>query len=93
MKLIIEIDREDYEKVKNHKGSYSFGNAIYNGIPLPKGHGRLIDADELANDDRVCNGISCSECPFENFREHSCRWCDFIKNYHAIIEADKESEE
>ena len=34
MKLIIEMDREDYEEVKKHKGSYSFGNAIANGIPL-----------------------------------------------------------
>ena len=101
MQIVIELDKSIVKGIKAKDFEFARGavrnfqatiaDAIRNGTPLPKGHGRLIDADELANDDRVCNGISCSECPFENFREHSCRWCDFIKNYHAIIEADKES--
>lgn len=45
MKLVIDISEEDYEYIKN-SNDMNF-NAIKNGTPLPKGHGRLIDADEL----------------------------------------------
>ena len=102
MKLIIDIPEDVYTRLFDNgiqdneiatDDICEMARALRLGTPLPKGHGRLIDADELANDDRVCNGISCSECPFENFREHSCRWCDFIKDYHAIIKADTESGE
>ena len=45
MKLIIDISDEDYEYIKN-SNDMNF-NAIKNGIPLPKNHGRLIDEDEI----------------------------------------------
>jgi hypothetical protein len=58
MKYIIELPEEVKEKFDNATkddiyGSYYdynsvIGNAIKNGTPLPKGHGRLIDADELS---------------------------------------------
>ena len=35
MKLIIDISEQDYQEVKQWQGSYSFGSAIANGIPLP----------------------------------------------------------
>jgi len=58
MKLIIDISEEDYKFIKEvqfyHSGRRSGKtieqkviNAIKNGKPLPKGHGRLIDADAL----------------------------------------------
>ena len=48
MKLVIEIPEEEYIKVKDGRASVSMmRDAIRNGTPLPKGHGRLIDADEL----------------------------------------------
>ena len=57
MKLIIDIDEEDYKRVKEKKFNASglksivtrkiIGRAVYNGIPLPKGHGRLGDLDIL----------------------------------------------
>lgn len=54
VKLIIEIPKEDYEFTKGAKAARVFPSEYYvklilNGIPLPKGHGRLIDADELEN--------------------------------------------
>lgn len=104
MKLIIDIDEQLYKQIYSDAEIMIYGGmrsgktllatllrAIRNSIPLPKGHGRLIDADELANNDHLCDGISCTECPFENFREHTCRMCNFIKAYPAIIEADKEN--
>ena len=49
MKLIIDISEEAYKRccvIANLDGSPIL-KAVKNGIPLPKGHGRLIDADAL----------------------------------------------
>ena len=54
MKLVVEIDEATYEDIKKGKVYSSFYdvplesvNAIANGTPLPKGHGRLIDVDDI----------------------------------------------
>ena len=58
MQIVIDIDEDTYGYMqsrceyqnKGDKGLSKFeeaGVAIKNGIPLPKGHGRLIDADDL----------------------------------------------
>lgn len=46
MKLIIDIPDEDYAQLDKWS-VYYFREMITNGTPLPKGHGRLIDADAL----------------------------------------------
>ena len=50
IELVIKIPEEEYKCVQitgciGNKTCIS--NAIYNATPLSKGHGRLIDADEL----------------------------------------------
>lgn len=45
MQIVIDIPEETYEYWKTHKHEYVISEAIINGIVLPKGHGRLIDAD------------------------------------------------
>ncbi len=54
MQIVIDIPNEDYESIKDR---YDIDNvmvqsnliaSIMNGRPLPKGHGRLIDGDALA---------------------------------------------
>ena len=52
MQIVIIISEDDYKEVKEDTYSGTpFENrvfsAIANGTPLPKGHGRLIDADAL----------------------------------------------
>ena len=54
IKLVIEIDKRAYEACRELRTNNDDGitglcavNAIANGTPLPKGHGRLIDADAL----------------------------------------------
>lgn len=49
MKLIIDIDKDDYEYMKNGyvPSTFNIFSIIKNGTLLPKGHGRLIDADKL----------------------------------------------
>ena len=50
MKLIIEIDDEIYKtwKQEGKYASHSYAQRIIlNGTPLPKGHGRLIDVNQI----------------------------------------------
>ena len=49
IELVIKIPEETYEYWKEHKHEYILAEAIANGTPLPKGHGRLIDADICLN--------------------------------------------
>lgn len=47
MQIIIDIPKEKYDLCKKWKPSErnELQEAVANGISLPKGHGRLIDAD------------------------------------------------
>lgn len=82
MKLIIDIDEEIYQMICNTGtyGNYRFNSAkaIKEGTPLPKGHGRLIDADKLR--------------PYEYITKNYIH-IDELDNAPTIIEADKEVEE
>ena len=52
MKLVIDIDDKLYGSILLNcvYGYPSLTKAIKNSTPLPKGHGRLIDADYLRED-------------------------------------------
>ena len=49
MKIVIDIPEEEYEEIVSSEycGLHTLTRAIARGTPLPKGHGRLIDADML----------------------------------------------
>ena len=54
MEIIIKIDDERYKDIQRiaevqlDRGRFQTAEqVIANGVPLPKGHGRLIDADKL----------------------------------------------
>ena len=52
MKLVIDIPEEQYLLIRHYQDiapnkTHSLAMSIINGTPLPKGHGRLIDADAL----------------------------------------------
>lgn len=49
MKLIIDIPEEEYKRWKEDGeiDAVIVRDALINSTPLPKKHGRLIDADEL----------------------------------------------
>ena len=48
VKLIIECYEQTYEECKRIQGLSETAFVIANGTPLPKGHGDLIDRDELS---------------------------------------------
>ena len=76
MKIIIDIPDEVLNDIKSGK---KINNIILNGIPLPKRHGRLIDADALevsmADDWHTANEIA-----------------NYIKYAPTIIDAESESD-
>ena len=68
-------------------------NAIAHGTPLPKGHGDLVDRDDLlgilqCEEYETCTWMNCSDCN----REKCIKRRDIL-DAPTIIEADAESEE
>ena len=51
MQVVIDIPKEKYDLCKKWKPSErsELQEAVAKGTPLPKGHGRLIDADDVKN--------------------------------------------
>ena len=51
MQIVIYIPDEEYKKISNSNPSYADDFSIYyaikNGVPIPKGHGRIGDLDKL----------------------------------------------
>lgn len=99
VELVIKIPEEQY-LIANY-GQYGHididivKTAIRNGTPLPKGHGRLIDADAL-DVEWVCTHDGNYEC----VKSCSCeKCCDSeyqcytnINDAPSIIEADRSEE-
>ena len=87
IELLIKINEEQYkfikqsmtfDAVKNYPALlYDICEHIANGTPLPKGHGRLIDADTLIYLTETCI-------------ETTDAFIELIQDAQPIIEADKE---
>lgn len=93
MKLIVDIPEDMYDdaNILIVKDLPELKKIIANGVPLPKGHGRLIDADGLIQDIIYDNQL----CIFNSERERIVhdKMVDFaidrITEASPIIEADK----
>jgi len=84
MQIVIDIPEEDYEYIKSHNKDGLY-NAILNGTPLPKGHGRLIILSEDAvKREQTPLGFSCQNWISE---------VGLSTATVAIIEADKTESE
>jgi hypothetical protein len=85
IELVVKISEENYNIIKNYTAPMSWAeHVIKNGTPLPKGHGRLIDADELYGD--FIDGTEGSSCQTWDGIEIG----DVIEDAPTIIEADRE---
>jgi len=47
MQIVIEIPEAFYKYCKSQEDATEIQLAVKNGVPLPKGHGNLIDVDAL----------------------------------------------
>ena len=90
MQIVINIDEnvftrlfdngtEDYTIVNDDL--FAIAKSIRKGVPLPKGHGELIDRDYLRKDFKASKKIS-----FAERMDISC----IVDHAPTIIEADKE---
>lgn len=87
MEIIIKIDDERYKDIQRiaevqlDRGRFQTAEqVIANGTPLPKGHGRLIDADAFGKELH-----RYTEAPYQYALK-------VFNDAPTIIEADKESE-
>ena len=88
IELVIKIPKEDYERCKEkyQRRIDVMGEAIANGIPLPKGHGKLIDADkQILKIEEIYNGYMLSE----SGEVTPSDFVEFLEEATTIIEADK----
>ena len=89
MKIVIDISEDVYTRLFDNGIETSFEDrkaidiAVRVGTPIPKGHGRLIDADSMKT---MKNIQSANFNAVESIR----LWID---NQQTIIEADKEGEQ
>lgn len=86
IELVIKISEDSYEATCNGcmlpPDVENVVKGIKNGIPLSKGHGRLIDADELELD-------ADWDYYYDGYMAYSE---SMINNAPTIIDADKESD-
>ena len=89
IELIIRVPEEDYKNgtLVKYFNCYSkqLDEIIYNSIPLPKGHGRLIDAD--AYKEKIFRVFPCNDRDDQNIRRSTEM---AILSAPTIVEADKE---
>ena len=107
MQIVIDIPEEVYKQIKDSSTIFRDDEkicyeAVQNGTPLPKGHGRLIDADETlkAMDSWDKFGYSChdmfrltkdSEKDYVSY-VHYADMVKSVENAPTIIEADEVNE-
>lgn len=93
MEIVINIDDKLYEIIKDPNQLSTMyhaskcAEAVRNGVPLPKGHGKLIDADELAK--VMFYGYICDKT-----KSHTAKFVmsvakGLVDLQKPIIEADK----
>lgn len=90
IELVIKISEKLYEDIKKHglcgycSDREIVSEAIANGMPLPKGHGRIVDMDEA---------IKC----IKDVEGEDAVWAigliEWACGKRTIVEADKEQEE
>lgn len=95
MQIVIDIDDGDYNRIQdipdvlNSLTSRTY-SAIRNGTPLPKGHGRLIDADKFLKDNEAYTGWILDSSDWGGKNAYKDALEDLVNEAPTIIEADKE---
>ena len=97
MRLVIDIPEEDYIRLRD-EGMFgnvtTFKRAVREGTPLPKGHGRLIDADSIKDklEDEKAK-LDCLDIDYGLKRACLGKLIYEVQSSQTIIEADKAESE
>ena len=87
MQILIDIPDFLYDQIlKKHVGKEIIARVFQNGEILPKGHGRLIDADAFEKDN-----LELWECDFIH-PKYCDTLADLVSDAPTVIEADKGNE-
>ena len=66
MQIVIDIPKEYYDEILTQGMDSShlalLYRAIINSVPLPKGHGRLIEKSKIGHWIKIPYGFKCSNC-------------------------------
>ena len=96
MKIVIDLPESTFKKLVRYGEPLSAGNAFHDsilnavahGTVLPKGHGDLIDRDDVRTDiKKTCDSEYC-DIGFDNWER--LRYC--INHTNTVIPADKGEE-
>lgn len=102
IELVIKIPKDIY--IKCHTSDYAKKSIYFDlidiirkGVQLPKGHGRLIDANELKKiyDERITYlyTLNKKDNPSRESKINATNWCiNTVDELPTIIKADKESD-
>lgn len=95
MQIVIDIPDNQYKKLVNpyqHNEAIStqLKEIVRNGTPLPKGHGRLIDAEKLAKE--INRAWTLWEKKGEDCYLFSDVLTPMLVSQQTIVEADKEAD-
>ena len=87
IELVIKIPEEMYEQIKDGYVPLGISKYLMNGIPLPKGHGRIGDLSKIY--------VKLNEAQIEGAVEYKGlgKAKQIVSDAPTIIEADEESEE
>ena len=94
MEIVINIEESLYNTIMRSPNSPTLGwYAIAHGTVLPKGHGRLIDADSLKTS-RTMALVAEKDAPQNEiaFAPLVCVLKENIDDAPTIVEADKEND-
>ena len=91
IEVVIRIPEEWIEQFKAFKNPSTLETIILQGAVLPKGHGRLVDADAMV---KILRESEYYQEKREDFygAEVTSRVKNFIEDTDTVIEADKEEE-
>jgi hypothetical protein len=98
MQIVIDIDEDLYKSIIGHRCKIIFQqrcdyedlkNAIEDGIPLPKGHGRLVDVDAIPEQIELKGFLSQDNAHLVTIY----RVKEALDNAPTIIKADRSEEE
>lgn len=99
VEVLLRIPKQDFDFIKDEFADGDMPDekdlkettyyAIANGIVLPKGHGRLVDADEMVKILRESEYYQEKRGDFYG-ADVTSRVKNFIEDTETVIEADKE---
>lgn len=99
MQIVIDIDDKEYEEIIDNKLNKSwdmthYERVIANGIPLPKGHGKLKDFDKIEWYGCDLEGRGCIEAKGDcSVCNHANCYAKQVRELPTIIKADKAESE